>query len=464
MASSQEQELKKTSTLHEKATRIMLAELSKNPSLSTDKLMEIFNEKVRKLTHSAMSKIYWKTYKDLILKLSEYGIIFGGCARDWYKRTYGAFIFHKYCTQHELDPDLYYNDANFLPETFKLRTTIPNDIDIRIRRSNYVKALEFINSMSSVFTVCERECATPYILNMDGVAFKSYNLYIKKLQKTSSTFIDNIIGKPMSSMYNNIFSKFIKIDFVIVEDDNTNESSKLPFCDIDFLCNYLQLTLCKVETSRNLLDISIMSKTSKQFPYEKFGIPISTNPYERNLQAYNLITKSIIDGIAIAIRPDTHRIRKIINYDWKLDFKYIEPPTITIKFDGEISDHRKDLEKCIICLEIFNNDEKVFSPCFKGRQFIRNSAVYPCKGHMHFECFHQTFTQESVLTRYNFVPRCNHCNVEYIKPSCHCYYMNVYLAYKFYLNKREKTNNGEFLSQSERIYVEYKCRCPEYIE
>jgi hypothetical protein len=155
---------------------------------------------------------------------------------------------------------------------------------------------------------------------------------------------------------------------------------------------------------------------------------------------------------------------KIINYDWKLDFKYIEPPTITIKFDGEISDHRKDLEKCIICLEIFNNDEEVFLPCFKGRQFIRNSAVYPCKGHMHFECFHQTFTQESVLTRYNFVPRCNHCNVEYIKPSCHCYYMNVYLAYKFYLNKREKTNNGEFLSQSERIYVEYKCRCPEYIE
>jgi hypothetical protein len=467
-------EPKSIKSITEQATMHMLTELGKNPSLKPEQLIKIFNSYIRAHVYALIIKEHWILIRNLIMRITCFGTIFGGCARDWYTRTSGADIFHKYCNEHGLDPVLHYNDKTCNPETYIHRTTLPNDIDIHISRSNYLIVLEILKSIFK--KVVERNSQRPYNLNISRIDFKSYRCHIQSFDGVIKKLIDGLIGNFWYPICLSTFESF-NIDFVIYEDGNTSESVKLPLNNkIDFLCNLLQLTRHGLETSGSHLideiDISIILKPSSPFPYEKFGIEITRNPYERYLKLYQMITKSILRKEAIAVQPDIHRIRKFTENGWTIDISYIMPPSTLIKYDAKLNPELNPelnpdrMEKCIICLGTFDNGENVYSPCFTGRHNIRDSYVQPCNAHVHLECLYQIFTQRLAhdANRYTFVPRCNHCNIEYIKESCHCKYMNIYLAHKFYLNRYEKKCRNEFLTHEERVYTKYQCRCPESIE
>ena len=122
--------------------------INANIDLYVDDIICNITKLQKKSLDAELNCANWKNLKDLITELINFDCeIFGGCPRDLVFREHWARKFYEYCDANNIigTPDNYAN-REIHPESYKGRTTQPNDLDVFIKgNANFEKVKKHLN-------------------------------------------------------------------------------------------------------------------------------------------------------------------------------------------------------------------------------------------------------------------------------------------------------------------------------
>lgn len=379
----------------------------------TDKKTHIITEKGENFTgrtNHCMWQILLKLYKTLCIAGATF---FGGCIRDYYARMHAIKQFYDYCAQQGIDrhnADKHFNKSSFHPETFAMRTLLPNDLDIFCIEKDQEKILSILGERFN----CVENTTThqSYFINQNEIHTVSL---IHRRFKCSlfDSSIQKILRKILStSQFTILFAHaHIKIDLIILRNEyaaHDNENARIlrpPFGKPDFRCNMLYMkSSADFDTSPKIYIMEdYVSKFSgispKAFEHsinymcEAFALLNTTDVLK------NIVFKDIIEKRAVIINGNIsmYRVKKMIAKGYDITYKeyientlhslygtqehYIPYNKILVKTTitttdapaTEPVDFVDDGEKCIICMETFaSNEEQIHYGCKCSAKYHMN--------------------------------------------------------------------------------------------
>jgi hypothetical protein len=317
---------------------------SKTYNLTEVQLRKLLNINLKDKTHCND----WKIKNLLGLWIIEKGgNIFGGWVRDKYlhdehsKKFYD--VFEKDIGLHLLI-NLYYKDISFLPEYIG-RLTIPSDIDVFIKRSDFEALLKdvYADNIKLIF-VNERE----FILKKKN--------WIDELEEEMNEYIKSfVISQKIThykyevcSVQNRNYTILFEIDFLVIEEGNEEEIPDAPFQCLDFECNSL-----------------IMDKNGIRL--SKFFLPKIIEEEKRKIEL-DRVLNDILQFKAITCKNVKQtRINKMLRKKWNIvDLSKID-------FISVSSDDPEEKDVCNLCLDNFSSSPTHYK-------------LKCCNTHLHKKC------------------------------------------------------------------------------
>ena len=185
----------------------------------------------------------WKNLKVLITELIDFDCeIFGGCPRDLVFREHWARKFYEYCNANNIigTPENYAN-PEIHPESYKGRTTQPNDLDVFIKGSgNFEKVKKHLikkYKLKEITLTDDVEPHHPYFLETN-----------KELQNVLSYYRFNISGYNICKEIDRLLycmSNFLRDCNIESPSDNIEKSSVL---------NLFNLVRNRIDQSMGIID------------------------------------------------------------------------------------------------------------------------------------------------------------------------------------------------------------------
>jgi hypothetical protein len=223
----------------------------------------------------------WKVLLDVYdIFITNGATLFGGCVRDYIRRTHAADTFYKYREDDwDYNPNLNYNNRDMLPDTYIDRTCLPKDVDAIIDEEN-VENLKraLVEKLGFVIKADERTVPieTYFLCNVDSDIrqYINHQKFTLELPEKSAmqTILYAMIGRGSRRLLREMS---VKVDLIIRKtgwrdlDASTRLKIHPPFGRPDFQCNLVSMTGvcdsygCVTRTIQSLLDdMSITDITS----------------------------------------------------------------------------------------------------------------------------------------------------------------------------------------------------------
>lgn len=307
------------------------------------------------------ARMRWQMMREIKTQLLKVGgCIFGGYVRDSLIHDYYADKFYAACLSSETS--LNYDDPMHHPESWPWRTYLPEDIDV-VMTTFQLNELKNTLTQKGFITDELYTCPANIYMHANG-----HNVVPPTLQLTRIK-----VKIALANIFNIGTMPCIKIDVLHCVDFKGHDLP--PFGVIDFECNSLVLSkdgCVTVHSADNILDFSY-------------------NMLHCHQQTARIV-QDIIALRAVAVTPQRHRIKKMLQKGFTLIDKCVQLiPTIYMpKYDGV----------CIICHEQIDHKEGTASENY----CIKNVC---CDAHYHPVCFCNCINKS--VSEYNNSDNCIMC-------------------------------------------------------